>query len=121
MRIYFNSIGAIAGANIDWYLLEKSRVTARSEFERSFHVFFQLLRGADPSLKGERRESTFGWEMICLPFRSFLTAKLLLKGGPQDYEFLKKSRLDVDRMDDKEEWKLLLVSFALFFLAVSIT
>ena len=54
MRIFFNSIGGIAGANIDWYLLEKSRVTGRSEQERSFHVFFQLLRGADAKFRGER-------------------------------------------------------------------
>lgn len=53
MRIYFNSFGAIAGANIDWYLLEKSRVTGRSDVERSFHIFFQLLRGAEQSLKGQ--------------------------------------------------------------------
>lgn len=46
IRIFFAPNGAIAGANIDWYLLEKSRVTARAEGERSFHVFYQLLRGA---------------------------------------------------------------------------
>lgn len=54
VRIFFNGAGAIAGANIDWYLLEKSRVTSRSVDERSFHVFFQLLRGADPDLLGRR-------------------------------------------------------------------
>jgi len=46
IRIFFSHSGAIAGANIDWYLLEKSRVTARAEGERSFHVFYQLLKGA---------------------------------------------------------------------------
>jgi hypothetical protein len=46
IRIFFSPSGAIAGANIDWYLLEKSRVTARAEGERGFHVFYQLLRGA---------------------------------------------------------------------------
>jgi myosin protein heavy chain len=59
VRIFFNSIGAIAGANIDWYLLEKSRVTARSEHERSFHVFFQLLRGADAAMKSEFARRAF--------------------------------------------------------------
>ena len=53
VRIEFTSGGAIAGANIDWYLLEKSRVTNRSEKERSFHIFYQVLRGADAALKGE--------------------------------------------------------------------
>jgi myosin protein heavy chain len=54
IRIFFNPSGAIAGANIDWYLLEKSRVTRRAPGERSFHVFYQLLRGAkEAKLVGE--------------------------------------------------------------------
>ncbi|KAI9606525.1 hypothetical protein H4Q26_006059 [Puccinia striiformis f. sp. tritici PST-130] len=35
VRIEFNALGAISGANIDWYLLEKSRVTSCSEKERA--------------------------------------------------------------------------------------
>jgi myosin protein heavy chain len=46
IRIFFSPNGAIAGANIDWYLLEKSRVTRRAAGERTFHVFYQLLKGA---------------------------------------------------------------------------
>ncbi|KAI5478994.1 myosin heavy chain [Pseudohyphozyma bogoriensis] len=88
VRIYFNSIGAIAGANIDWYLLEKSRVTARSDQERGFHIFFQLLNGADASLR----------------------EKLLLTGTAKDYEYLKHSRLQVDGMDDRVEWNHLLTA-----------
>jgi myosin heavy chain 9/10/11/14 len=49
IRIFFAPSGAIAGANIDWYLLEKSRVTRRSAGERGFHVFYQLMRGAKES------------------------------------------------------------------------
>ena len=45
IRISFAPDGSIAGANVDWYLLEKSRVVVRSEAERSFHVFYQLLEG----------------------------------------------------------------------------
>lgn len=52
IRITFAPDGSIAGANIDWYLLEKSRVVVRSEAERSFHIFYQLMAGAG-SLKGE--------------------------------------------------------------------
>ena len=55
IRISFAPDGSIAGANVDWYLLEKSRVVVRSEAERSFHVFYQLLEG-DPDLK--RKEFT---------------------------------------------------------------
>ena len=58
IRIFFSPAGAIAGANIDWYLLEKSRVTARAEGERGFHVFYQLLQGAkEAKLAGESRRA----------------------------------------------------------------
>ena len=53
VRISFAPDGSIAGANIDWYLLEKSRVVVRNEAERNFHVFYQLLAGADSTLRGE--------------------------------------------------------------------
>jgi myosin protein heavy chain len=52
VRITFAPDGSIAGANIDWYLLEKSRVVVRSEAERSFHVFYQLMAGGG-SLTGK--------------------------------------------------------------------
>jgi myosin protein heavy chain len=52
VRISFAPDGSIAGANIDWYLLEKSRVVVRSEAERSFHVFYQLMVGGG-ALKGK--------------------------------------------------------------------
>jgi myosin heavy chain 9/10/11/14 len=51
VRISFAPDGSIAGANIDWYLLEKSRVIVRAAAERSFHVFYQLLEGGN-ALKG---------------------------------------------------------------------
>ncbi|KZT64665.1 nonmuscle myosin heavy chain b [Daedalea quercina L-15889] len=84
IRISFSPDGSIAGANIDWYLLEKSRVVVRSEAERSFHVFYQLMEGGG-SLKDT----------------------LLLDGGVEDYEYLNKSRREVDGIDDREEWALL--------------
>lgn len=52
VRISFAPDGSIAGANIDWYLLEKSRVVVRSDAERSFHVFYQLMAGGG-QLKGK--------------------------------------------------------------------
>lgn len=52
LRISFAPDGSIAGANVDWYLLETSRVMVRSEAERSFHVFYQLLEG-DSDLKSQ--------------------------------------------------------------------
>ncbi|KAI0828577.1 nonmuscle myosin heavy chain b [Trametes gibbosa] len=84
IRISFSPDGSIAGANIDWYLLEKSRVVVRSEAERSFHVFYQLMEGG-----GNLKDT------------------LLLDGGVEDYEYLNKSRREVDGIDDREEWHLL--------------
>lgn len=37
---------------------------------------------------------------------------LLLGGGVEDYEFLNKSRREVDGVDDREEWLALKVLFA---------
>lgn len=88
VRIEFTPLGAIAGATIDWYLLEKSRVTARSEKERSFHVFYQLLKGGSKELKRD----------------------LLLTDSPEDYQYLSSSRLSVEGVDDHSEWRALQVS-----------
>src|SRR6202000_1747627 len=53
IRIEFSRSGQIAGAFIDWYLLEKSRVVHLNSHERNYHVFYQLLRGADKSMRND--------------------------------------------------------------------
>ena len=40
IRIEFTRSGQIAGAYIDWYLLEKSRVVRLNSNERNYHVFY---------------------------------------------------------------------------------
>lgn len=58
--------GDISSANILTYLLEKSRVCALAENERSFHIFYQML--ASPEL--------------CAKYQ-------LNSSNPADYGFLK--------------------------------
>ena len=47
IRINFDTSGYIAGANIETYLLEKARMIRQAEEERTFHIFYQLLAGAN--------------------------------------------------------------------------
>lgn len=53
IRINFDASGYIAGANIETYLLEKSRAIRQAKDERSFHIFYQLLCGSSAEQKKE--------------------------------------------------------------------
>ncbi|KAG1781350.1 P-loop containing nucleoside triphosphate hydrolase protein [Suillus placidus] len=85
IRISFSLDGSISGANIDWYLLEKSRVVVRSAAERNFHVFYQLL-----SSGGSLKDT------------------LLLDRPLDEYEFLNRSRREVDGVNDRDDWDALI-------------
>ncbi|XP_048764232.1 myosin heavy chain, non-muscle isoform X2 [Ostrea edulis] len=51
IRINFDSSGYISGANIETYLLEKSRAVRQADQERCFHIFYQLFTGASAEQK----------------------------------------------------------------------
>lgn len=49
-QIFFRN-GAIAGAKITEYLLEKSRIVTHAADERNYHVFYEMLKGLRPEEK----------------------------------------------------------------------
>ncbi|KAK4873712.1 hypothetical protein RN001_013072 [Aquatica leii] len=50
LEVYFKN-GAIIGARVTQYLLEKSRIVTQATGERNYHVFYELLDGLTPSEK----------------------------------------------------------------------
>jgi myosin heavy subunit len=51
MKVGFNHLNRIQGCEIENYLLEKSRVVMQLQQERSYHIFYQLICGADNTLR----------------------------------------------------------------------
>ncbi|KAJ1765724.1 class II myosin [Coemansia sp. RSA 1752] len=90
IRIEFNFAGQIAGANIEWYLFEKPRVTNQSKQERNYHVFYQFMKGADKSVKD----------------------RLLIDKGPEGYTFTRKCRQTIQGVDDRAEFDTLVAAMA---------
>ncbi|XP_065222996.1 myosin heavy chain, non-muscle [Planococcus citri] len=82
IRINFDASGYIAGANIETYLLEKSRAIRQATDERTFHIFYQLLAGASAD---QRKE--------------------FILEDPKTYEFLKYGPLPVPGVDDAAEFQ----------------
>lgn len=82
IRINFDASGYISGANIETYLLEKSRAIRQAKDERTFHIFYQLLAGAT----AEQRE------------------KFILD-DVKTYSFLSNGPLPVPGVDDAAEFQ----------------
>ncbi|KAI4157241.1 MAG: hypothetical protein L6R39_000701 [Caloplaca ligustica] len=90
IRIEFTRGGQIAGAFIDWYLLEKSRVVKVNSSERNYHVFYQLLEGADRRMKED-----------------FLIAGL----GAENFLYTKDGNGSIAGVSDADEWNSLIEAF----------
>ncbi|XP_039754036.1 myosin heavy chain, non-muscle isoform X1 [Pararge aegeria] len=82
IRINFDASGYIAGANIETYLLEKSRAIRQAQDERTFHIFYQLLSGATAQQKAE-----------------------YILEDPKSYPFLSNAALPVPGIDDAAEFQ----------------
>lgn len=53
LELKFDNTGAVHGAQISEYLLEKSRVTLQAPNEQNYHVFYILLSGLTDSLRSQ--------------------------------------------------------------------
>uniref|UniRef100_A0A3P8X471 Myosin heavy chain 7 n=1 Tax=Cynoglossus semilaevis TaxID=244447 RepID=A0A3P8X471_CYNSE len=81
IRIHFAASGKLASADIETYLLEKSRVTFQLKAERDYHIFYQILSQKKPELL----------EM------------LLITNNPYDYPFISQGETTVASINDAEE------------------
>lgn len=89
IKIYFNTNGFISGAQIDYYLLEKSRVLHQLKDERNYHAFYQILKGLDEnSIK-----------------------KLDLSRDPHHFKYLQSSVPSISGVDDEKEFNSLKDAF----------
>ncbi|NWT69245.1 MYH6 protein, partial [Prunella himalayana] len=81
IRIHFGATGKLASADIETYLLEKSRVIFQLKAERNYHIFYQILSNKKPELL----------EM------------LLITNNPYDYSYVSQGEVTVASIDDSEE------------------
>ncbi|CAJ0561501.1 unnamed protein product, partial [Mesorhabditis spiculigera] len=50
VEIHFDNKNAVTGGHVSHYLLEKSRIVGQSDGERNYHIFYQLIAGADADM-----------------------------------------------------------------------
>uniref|UniRef100_A0A673IGF1 Myosin-7-like n=1 Tax=Sinocyclocheilus rhinocerous TaxID=307959 RepID=A0A673IGF1_9TELE len=81
IRIHFGPTGKLASADIDIYLLEKSRVIFQQAGERSYHIYYQILSHRKPELQD----------------------MLLVSSNPFDFHFCSQGVTTVDHLDDGDE------------------
>ncbi|XP_019948448.1 myosin-10 isoform X7 [Paralichthys olivaceus] len=90
IRINFDVAGYIVGANIETYLLEKSRATRQAKDERTFHIFYQMLCGASTETRAD-----------------------LLLGTADEYRFLSGGSIPVPGQSDSDNFTQTMDSMAI--------
>uniref|UniRef100_A0A673H9J3 Myosin-11-like n=1 Tax=Sinocyclocheilus rhinocerous TaxID=307959 RepID=A0A673H9J3_9TELE len=91
IRINFDVTGFIVGANIETYLLEKSRCIRQAKTERAFHIFYYMVAGAQDKLREELLLENFN------NYR-FLSAGHVQITGNQDDEMYEETMEAIDIM-----------------------
>ncbi|MEE6506700.1 hypothetical protein FKM82_007803 [Ascaphus truei] len=81
IRIHFGATGKLASADIETYLLEKSRVTFQLPSERSYHIFYQIQSNKKPEI----------------------VEMLLITTNPYDYHYTSQGDIAIKSIDDSEE------------------
>uniref|UniRef100_A0A8C6C518 Myosin-7B n=1 Tax=Monodon monoceros TaxID=40151 RepID=A0A8C6C518_MONMO len=76
IRIHFGTTGRLASADIETYLLEKSRVTFQLKAERGYHIFYQIMSNKKNAPDHHH---------------------------PYDYAFVSQGEVTVPSTDDREE------------------
>uniref|UniRef100_A0A671U7L0 Myosin VIIAa n=1 Tax=Sparus aurata TaxID=8175 RepID=A0A671U7L0_SPAAU len=100
--IHFNKRGAIEGAKIEQYLLEKSRVCRQAHDERNYHVFYCMLKGmtADEKKKLGLSKAT--------DYTYLTIGKCTVCDGRDDLKEYSniRSAMKVLMFTDKENWEI---------------
>ncbi|XP_036445748.1 myosin-11 isoform X1 [Colossoma macropomum] len=96
IKINFDMAGYIVGANIETYLLEKSRCIRQAKIERSFHIFYYMVAGAKGKMQEELLLEDFG------KYR-FLVAGHVQVQGQQDDEMFDETLEAMDVLGFNEE------------------
>uniref|UniRef100_A0A671ML26 Myosin-11-like n=1 Tax=Sinocyclocheilus anshuiensis TaxID=1608454 RepID=A0A671ML26_9TELE len=96
IKINFDNTGYIVGANIETYLLEKSRCIRQAKIERSFHIFYYMVAGAKDNMRDELLLEDFG------NYR-FLVAGHVQVQNQQDDEMLEETLEAMEVLGFNEE------------------
>ncbi|XP_053282586.1 myosin heavy chain, fast skeletal muscle-like isoform X2 [Pleuronectes platessa] len=81
IRIHFGTTGKLASADIETYLLEKSRVTYQLSQERGYHIFYQMMTNHIPGI----------------------VEASLITTNPYDFPLISMGQITVASIDDKVE------------------
>ncbi|XP_076871423.1 myosin-11a isoform X2 [Brachyhypopomus gauderio] len=99
IRINFDVTGYIVGANIETYLLEKSRCIRQAKTERTFHIFYYMVAGAKDKLREELLLENFN------KYRFLMEAHVQIP-GTQDDEMYEETMEAMSIMGLTEEERL---------------
>ncbi|XP_062304054.1 myosin-11-like isoform X2 [Osmerus eperlanus] len=99
IRINFDVTGYIVGANIETYLLEKSRCIRQANTERAFHIFYYMVAGVKDKLREDLLLENFN------KYR-FLSAGNVSIAGQQDDEMYEETMEAMNIMGFSEEERM---------------